>query len=140
MDMNKKVDITSKRYFKYSLWLIAALTLLCGAAISMNVLKYSIVNALAISALYTVFINSIYVVFWRKMAKTSPNVMTKFYLAASALRLVSAAFVVTAYCLICHDKNSIRDFALLFMSFYIVMLVFDSVFFAHVEKCYTLKD
>ena len=128
MDMNKKVDITSKRYFKYSLWLIAALTLLCSAAISMNVLKYSIVNALAISALYTVFINSIYVVFWRKMAKTSPNVMTKFYLAASA------------YCLICHDKNSIRDFALLFMSFYIVMLVFDSVFFAHVEKCYTLKD
>lgn len=105
MDMNKKVDITSKRYFKYSLWLIAALTLLCSAAISMNVLKYSIVNALAISALYTVFINSIYVVFWRKMAKTSPNVMTKFYLAASALRLVSAAFVVTAYCLICHDKT-----------------------------------
>lgn len=139
MDMNKKVDITSKRYFKYSLWLIAALTLLCSAAISMNVLKYSIVNALAISALYTVFINSIYVVFWRKMAKTSPNVMTKFYLAASALRLVSAV-VVTAYCLICHDKNSIRDFALLFMSFYIVMLVFDSVFFAHVEKSYTLKD
>lgn len=105
----------------------------------MNVLKYSIVNALAISALYTVFINSIYVVFWRKMAKTSPNVMTKFYLAASALRLVSAAFVVTAYCLICHDKNSIRDFALLFMSFYIVMLVFDSVFFAHVEKVILLR-
>lgn len=136
----KKIDITSKRYFKYSLWLIAALTLLCSAAISMNVLKYSFINALAISALYNVLVNSVYVSSWRRIAKLSPNIMTRFYLAASALRLISAALVVTVYCLICHDKNSIRNFALLFMGFYIVMLVFDSVFFARVEKCYTLKD
>lgn len=140
MELNKKIDITSKRYFKYSLWLIAALTLLCSAAISINILNYSLVNALAISALYTVVVNSAYASLWRKMAKSSPNIMTRFYLAASALRLISAALVVTIYCIICHDKSSIRDFALLFMAFYVVMLVFDSIFFARVEKYYTLKD
>lgn len=140
MDLNKKIDITSKRYYKYSLWLIAALTLICSAAISINLLSISFINALAISALYTILINSVYVSFWRKIAKSSPNIMTRFYLAASALRLISASLVVTVYCIICRDKNSIRDFALLFMAYYIVMLVFDSIFFARVEKYYTLKD
>lgn len=140
MDLNKKIDITSKRYYKYSLWLIAALTLICSAAISINLLSISFINALAISALYTILINSVYVSFWRKIAKSSPNIMTRFYLAASVLRLIPAALVVTVYCIICRDKNSIRDFALLFMAYYIVMLVFDSIFFARVEKYYTLKD
>lgn len=140
MDLNKRINIASKRYFKYSLWLIAALTLMCSAAISMNILDYSFINALAISALYTIIINFVYVISWGKIAKSSPNTMTRFYLAASALRLISAALVVTVYCLIIHDKDSIRDFALLFMAFYIVMLVFDSVFFARIEKYYTLKD
>lgn len=140
MDLNKRINITSKRYFKYSLWLIAALTLMCSAAISINLLDYSFINALAISALYTIIINFVYVTSWSKISKSSPNTMTRFYLAASALRLISAALVVTAYCLISHDKDNIRDFALLFMAFYIVMLVFDSVFFARIEKSYTLKD
>ena len=140
MDSHKKVDITGKIYFKYSLWLIAALTLLCSAAISINLLSNTLVNALAISSLYNVLINSAYVGFWRKTAKSSHNVMTRFYVGASAVRLLSAAAIVAVYCLTCHDKSSIRGFALLFMAFYIVMLIFDSVFFARVEKYNTLKD
>lgn len=134
MDLDKKINITSKRYFKYSLWLIVALSLVCSAAISINVLDNSFINALAISALYTICINFVYASFWRKIAKSSPNVMTRFYLVASALRLISAALVVTVYCLISQDKDSIRDFAILFMVFYTIMLVFDSIFFARVEK------
>lgn len=138
--MNERIDIASKKYFKYNIWLVAALTLLCSAAISINLFDNSIVNALAISALYTVLINFVYVSVWRKIAKSSPNVMAKFYLGASAFRLITAALVVVVYCLICRDKNSIRNFSLLFMAFYVVMLVFDSIFFARVEKYYTPKD
>ena len=109
-------------------------------AISVNWLDISLVSALAVSALYSIIVNLAYGSLWKRIAKSAPGTMAKFYLAASALRLITAALVVIVFCVINRsDKELIRNFIFVFFAFYLVMLVFDSVFFARIEKNNNLK-
>lgn len=139
MDINL-IDNTSRRYCKYGIWLISALTFAVIIAISVNWLDISLVSALAVSALYSIIVNLAYGSLWKRIAKSAPGTMAKFYLAASALRLITAALVVIVVCVINRsDKELIRNFIFVFFAFYLVMLVFDSVFFARIEKNNNLK-
>lgn len=134
MDINL-IDNTSRRYYKYGIWLTSALTFAVIIAISVNWLDISLVSALAVSALYSIIVNLAYGSLWKRIAKSAPGTMAKFYLAASALRLITAALVVIVFCVINRsDKELIRNFIFVFFAFYLVMLVFDSVFFARIEK------
>lgn len=134
MDINL-IDNTSRRYCKYGIWLTSALTFAVIIAISVNWLDISLVSALAVSALYSIIVNLAYGSLWKRIAKSAPGTMAKFYLAASALRLITAALVVIVFCVINRsDKELIRNFIFVFFAFYLVMLVFDSVFFARIEK------
>ena len=139
MDINL-IDNTSRRYCKYGIWLTSALTFAVIIAISVNWLDISLVSALAVSALYSIIVNLAYGSLWKRIAKSAPGTMAKFYLAASALRLITAALVVIVFCVINRsDKELIRNFIFVFFAFYLVMLVFDSVFFARIEKNDNLK-
>lgn len=139
MDINL-IDNTSRRYCKYGIWLTSALTFAVIIAISVNWLDISLVSALAVSALYSIIVNLAYGSLWKRIAKSAPATMAKFYLAASALRLITAALVVIVFCVINRsDKELIRNFIFVFFAFYLVMLVFDSVFFARIEKNNNLK-
>ena len=139
MDINL-IDNTSRRYCKYGIWLTSALTFAVIIAISVNWLDISLVSALTVSALYSIIVNLAYGSLWKRIAKSAPATMAKFYLAASALRLITAALVVIVFCVINRsDKELIRNFIFVFFAFYLVMLVFDSVFFARIEKNNNLK-
>lgn len=135
----KLIETTSKRYCKFSLWLVVALTLIVFAAMSLNWIGMDFLNALAISAIYSIVVNFAYGSFWKKVAKSAPGTIAKFYLAASALRLITAALVVLAFCMLNDGKETIRNFIIVFFAFYLVMLIFDSVFFARIEKYNNLK-
>lgn len=133
------IEQVSKRYCKYGIWLAAALTLMAIGAIGLSWLDMTCLTAIVVSAVYTLVVIFAYSASWKGVAKTSPVNMTKFYLAASAIRIITAALVVMVYCVLSRDKVSIRNFSLLFFAYYVIMLVFDSVFFARVEKCNNLK-
>lgn len=136
----KQIDKTSKRYIKHSIWMTATITFLVCIAISVNWLDISLIKALVINALYTVIINLAYGIAWKHTAKSAPNAIGRFYLAASVLRLITAALVIVSFCLINrNDHEGIRSFILLFLAFYLVMLIFDSIFFARIEKNNNLK-
>ncbi len=135
----KLIDSTSKRYCKYSIWLVVALTLVLFTAMSINLLSMDLLSALTVSVVYSIIVNFAYGTFWRKVAKSAPNTMTKFYLAASALRLITAALVVLSFCMLNEEKELIRNFIFVFFAFYLAMLIFDSVFFARIEKYNNLK-
>lgn len=129
----EKINQTFGKYYKYSLWLVAAATLI--SLLFMNI--YSIpglVNSLVVCVIYTFIVNLLYGVAWKGVAKSSPGMLTKFYLTAPVLRMVTAATVVVAYCLLNRGNGNIRNFVLLFFVFYVVMLIFDGIFFARVEK------
>lgn len=135
----KQIDRAGKQYVKFSLWLTVALSLMILTAIGLNWFDVKLVNALAVSALYTIIINFAYGLLWRRQAKSSPANMTRLYLASSVVRLITAALVVVSYCMLNQVKEDIRNFVLLFFVFYMIMLVFDSVFFARIEKKNNLK-
>lgn len=138
MDDNA-ISRTSGKYYKYSLWLVAGTALL--ALLATNIYgKASLARPLAICTIYTLVVNIAYGAAWKSVAKSSPATLTKFYLAAPALRMMAALMVVVAFCLLSSDKTSIRDFILMFFGFYVVMLVFDGMFFARVEKKNNLKE
>ena len=106
---------------------------------SLNLLSMDLLSALTVSVVYSIIVNFAYGAFWGKVAKAAPNTMTRFYLAASALRLITAALVVVSFCMLIGDKGLIRSFIFIFFAFYFVMLIFDSVFFARIEKYNNLK-
>jgi F0F1-type ATP synthase assembly protein I len=127
------IDIIEKRYRKYSLWIIALLVLLSLLAINVAS-QMSMINGLIISACYSLFVSMAYGYAWRGVAKSSPSSLTKFYLAASAIRMLTALAVILIYCVVVREHNAILKFVALFLTFYIVMLVFECIFFAKAEK------
>jgi len=54
-------------------------------------------------------------------------------------RLITAALVVVSFCMLNKVKEDIRGFVLLFFVFYMMMLIFDCVFFARIERTNNLN-
>ena len=69
----------------------------------------------------------------KAVAKSSPANLAKFYLAALVLKLMAGTLVFLIYVLVC-DKQNILGFTAIFALFYVVLLVFDCIYFARVEK------
>lgn len=135
----KLISRISAKYQKYSLWITAALSLAMIFAMSMGTLSMDFLNPLVVSALYTLAATVVYGLSWKGVAKSSPKTLTRFYLVASALRMLTAVMVVVVYCVIIKTPEAIRNFVLVFFAFYLVMLIFDGIFFARMEKTNNLK-
>ena len=130
---DKLIDRISRDYNKYSLWVTSGTALI--VLLSISILELSgLVYPLIICVLYTMISSGAYGLSWKKVAKSAPGTLTKFYLVASALRMLTAVMVVILYCVISREREDIRSFVLMFFTFYIFMLVFYGVFFAYVEK------
>lgn len=137
--MEEMIDRIAKQYYKVSLWLIFGLTV-----IVLLVMQYmqstKLVNALVISALFSLATGIAYIQSWKSVAKRSAKSLGKFYIAASALRMMAALVVVViAMAAMRGDKDSLIGFAAVFVGYYLVMLAFDCVYFARVEKKNNLK-
>ena len=128
---------TSIRYRQISLWLTAATTLVvlmaCRVSALAEQLLPRLVNPLVVSALFSLVASTVYGVAWASVAKKSPANLAKFYLAASGLKMMLAAAVFLV-CAVLTDKQNLVGFTAIFALFYIVLLVFDCIFFARVEK------
>ena len=127
----------ARKYRQISIWLTAgmALAVLFGCRISAqcdNIIG-QVVNPLCVSAIFSLVCSTAYGEAWQAVAKSSPANLTKFYLVAAALKMMAAALVFLVYVLMC-DKTNILGFAAIFMLFYVILLVFDCIYFARVEK------
>ena len=91
------------------------------------------VNPLIVSALFSLVASTVYSEAWKAIAKSSPANLAKFYLAALVVKMVAGTLVFLIYVLVC-DKQNILGFAAIYALFYIVLLVFDCVYFTRVEK------
>ena len=60
--------------------------------------------------------------------------LNKFYLAASGLRMLLAFMVIVVYAFVVKDRTRLISFAVIFMIFYLILLVFDTFYFYKVEK------
>ena len=125
------------KYKQISLWLTAGISLAilmaCRISASCDDILAQVVNPLAVSAIFSIVSSTAYGEAWSNIAKSSPVNLTKFYLAASALEMIAGAIVFLIYVLVC-DKQNILGFAAIFLLFYVVLLVFDTIYFSRVEK------
>ena len=126
------------RHLIYTCLLVIVLTVL-----SMFALEYldakQYVTEMKICAYYSFIAGLIYNRSWKRVEQREKLDMTKFYLIASGVRMFIAALAVLIYCVVVREKEPVLYFVTLFLAFYFIMLVFDSVFFARVEKGNKLK-
>jgi cytochrome c biogenesis factor len=88
-----------------------------------------------ISSVFHIICSLIYIYGWQAMARRSPEVLPKYFLASSALRLMAAAMVLLVFCVVNRgDIDSIKWFAVVFIIYYLVILAFDALFFAKISN------
>ena len=127
----------SIRYKQISLWLTAAMALAvlfaCRLSAQCDDMIAQVVNPLVVSAIFSLVASTAYGEAWKAVAKSSPANLAKFYLAAMMLKMMAGVLVFLIYVLVC-DKQNILGFTAIFALFYVVLLVFDCIYFARVEK------
>ena len=127
----------SIRYKQISLWLTAAVALAvlfaCRLSAQCDDMIAQVVNPLVVSAIFSLVASIAYGEAWKAVAKSSPANLAKFYMAALVIKMVAGTLVFLIYVLVC-DKQNILGFTAIFALFYVVLLVFDCIYFARVEK------
>lgn len=127
----------SIRYKQISLWLTAAVALAvlfgCRLSAQCDDMIAQVVNPLVVSAIFSLVASTAYGEAWKAVAKSSPANLAKFYLVAMMLKMMAGVLVFLIYVLVC-DKQNILGFTAIFALFYVVLLVFDCIYFARVEK------
>ena len=125
------------KYKQISLWLTAlmALAILFACRISdlCSDILPQVVNPLVVSAIFSLVASTAYGEAWKAIAKSSPANLAKFYMAALVIKMVAGTLVFLIYVLVC-DKQNILGFTAIFALFYVVLLVFDCIYFSRVEK------
>ena len=127
----------SIKYKQISLWLTAAVALAvlfaCRLSAQCDDMIAQVVNPLVVSAIFSLVASTAYGEAWKAVAKSSPANLAKFYLVAMMLKMMAGVLVFLIYVLVC-DKQNILGFTSIFALFYVVLLVFDCIYFARVEK------
>ena len=127
----------SIRYKQISLWLTAAVALAvlfaCRLSAQCDDMIPQVVNPLVVSAIFSLVASTAYGEAWKAVAKSSPANLAKFYMAALVIKMIAGTLVFLIYVLVC-DRQNILGFTAIFALFYVVLLVFDCIYFARVEK------
>ncbi len=131
---NERISLAAKRYNKYSLWIVVGLSLVALTAMSVVGAADAYITPLIVSVLFSIGASVAYSAAWQATAKASPTNLTKLYLAAGGVRMLAAALVVVVYSLLNREKQAILGFTAVFCTYYVALLIFDSVYFAKLEK------
>lgn len=127
----------SIRYKQISLWLTAAVALAvlfaCRLSAQCDDMIAQVVNPLVVSAIFSLAASTAYGEAWKAVAKSSPANLARFYMAALVIKMMAGTLVFLIYVLVC-DRQNILGFTAIFALFYVVLLVFDCIYFARVEK------
>ena len=124
MDGIKK---TTREYLIYTLFFTLSMYI---GTLAVKMADYGL-----ISAVFLIFCSTAYICGWQVLARRSPQTLPKYYLAGSAFRLMAAAAVLLVFCVVKRDDpGAIKWFSIVFILFYLVMLIFDTIFFVKVNK------
>ncbi len=125
--MDGSIKKTTREYIIYTLFLTLSMYI---GTLTVNMEGYGL-----ISAVFHILCSAAYIGGWQALARRSPETLPKYYLAGSAFRLMAAAAVLLVFCVVKRDNpGAIKWFSIVFIIFYLVMLVFDAIFFAKVSK------
>jgi len=128
--MTSHIYNSSKRYWRNSLWLTVGLTFITLIVIQVFQIN-RLIAPLVVSSVFTLAVSFSYSFFWRMIATKHPDSLTAFYSASSGLRMLLALITMLAYYLI-KGRSEMLPFIAVFMVFYMVMLIYHTMFFSKV--------
>ena len=93
-----------------------------------------LVTANIISFVFQLILIAAYGMAWERVAKSSPKNLPVLYMSATGLRLLLAALVLLVYMFTHRTSGSLLAFSVVFVVYYIIILIYDTIFFVSVEK------
>ena len=88
---------------------------------------------MAVSAVFSIVVESADALVWRKVAKKSPDSLTTFYTAVSGFRML-LALATMLVCYIIVGRDAIMPYILVLLVFYFAMLAHHSIFFSRLSN------
>ncbi len=126
------IDKLCGRYIVWSMVYIFILTI--GSFIFEKLGLFSgLMYPVAVSAVFSIVVESADALVWRKVAKTSPDSLTTFYTAVSGFRML-LALATMLVCYIIVGRDAIMPYILVLLVFYFAMLAHHSIFFSRLSN------
>lgn len=133
VDINK----LTWHYRKESTLLITSLILI--AFIVMNVwLLDRILTPLIVSVIFSVLVENIDILIWKRVARRSPESLPTFFMGVSGFRMLLGVIVIFIYYLVA-DQETMLSFFVVFVIFYVTLLIHHTLFFVRINKNFTVK-
>jgi len=133
VDINK----LTWHYRKKSTLLITSLILI--AFIVMNVwLLDRILTPLIVSVIFSVLVENIDILIWKRVARRSPESLPTFFMGVSGFRMLLGVIVIFIYYLVA-DQETMLSFFVVFVIFYVTLLIHHTLFFVRINKNFTVK-
>jgi len=127
MDINEQC----RKYILQTVFIFVAMNLVVG--IVMKVWQIDLLSEMIVSSSFLLLTGVAIALIWRWVAKSHKESLPTFFTAVSGFRLLLALAVMFVWYLV--DKHdSMLQFFLVFMAYYVVGLVHHSFFFARVSN------
>ena len=126
------IDKLCGRYIVWSMVYIFILTI--GSFIFEKLGLFSgLMYPMAVSAVFSIVVESADALIWRRVATKSPDSLTTFYTAVSGFRMLFALATMLV-CYIIVGRDAIMPYILVLLVFYFAMLAHHSIFFSRLSN------
>ena len=126
------IDKLCGRYIVWSMVYIFILTIGCFIFEKLGLFS-GLMYPVAVSAVFSIVVESADALVWRKVAKKSPDSLTTFYTAVSGFRML-LALATMLVCYIIVGRDGIMPYILVLLVFYFAMLAHHSIFFSRLSN------
>lgn len=126
------IDKLCGRYIVWSMVYIFILTIGCFIFEKFGLFS-GLMYPVAVSAVFSIVVESADALVWRKVAKKSPDSLTTFYTAVSGFRML-LALATMLVCYIIVGRDAIMPYILVLLVFYFAMLAHHSIFFSRLSN------
>ena len=121
------------RYLLWSIGLMSVVSAIVYAVAIMGEFQGLLLPAL-VSVIFLLVFNVLEIFIWRKVAYKAPEQLTTFYTAVSGFRMLLALGLLFVYYITLSDKFGMKNFVVVFLAYYFVMLGMHSIFFSYVSN------
>ena len=113
---------------------ILLITGIVTAIVDSFITDAQLVTTNVVSFVFQLILIAAYGMAWERVAKSSPKNLPVLYMSATGLRLLIAALVLLVYMFTHRTSGSLLAFSVVFVVYYIIILIYDTIFFVSVEK------
>ena len=126
------IDRLCSKYIVWSMVYIVVLTVGCFLVEKFGLFS-GLMCPVAVSAVFSIVVESADALVWRRVARKSPDSLTTFYTAVSGFRML-LALATMLVCYIIVGRDGIMPYILVLLVFYFAMLAHHSIFFSRLSN------